>query len=841
MRYELKTLAGAVVILLAGLFIYQHLLFPVDPDRIHPWGSDTWGHLVKAVYLQEQIAQGVVYPDLFPGWYNGIQMLRYHAPLPYYLLVGLSKLTPNIWWAGNLFLALSSLAGGLSFLLYRRWLGLLPAIGAGALFLAIPDNLRIAFAEGNLPRVLATALLPITFYFFLKLTVFEGKRWHFAAVVACVGLVVLSHAMMAAIFIVGCGLFAVMSGLVRAASFKSASRGILALITGAFLSGWWLLPSLTGGITEIDQQAASDALAKFPLSVSLNPFLRGENQEIYYLGISLVIGLALTAAFWKRLEPWQKALALTAAITLLISSTIISPVFNALPFHQLFWPVRFLSFAGFVTLLLLMGVAATFWRIPPSQHINVYRLGVLALLGLLVIDFLPSLQLVRGREQPSALVQFSHRLNQLDGWRVAAADLSRLGSAPSYLFAYPGEREQVFGWAFQGSVTAPLLARLNQAMVDSFDAYAVDRLSILGADDVVVLGQPDIPSSFAATLINNGFQLDRKAGELALYHRDGAPRAYSVPREILGIGRGAQNLALLFPEVMVGQSEYLDEYDQDFLNQFNQLFLAGFKWRDLAQAEERVRSFLEQGGERVVVDLTGVPNQILSRQPKFLNVYGEQVLAVEQVNLVDAGKIDSLEPFATDGKPWVTHDPQGVDEVLVRFTYPVANGTALGVKRVGEHQVHFVGLNLVFHALLTRDPAAVAFLERVFGLTSGQIPTRQIIPLIDYQAHQWGYQFNYQLDEETPALIPVAHHAGTRVYIDGQAVRSQGIDQLTYMVLPQGNHRVEIRSETIPIYHFGKLLTGIALAVTLAHVFGVLRRSNFRYFTPKREVSPDAA
>ena len=190
-------------------------------------------------------------------------------------------------------------------------------------------------------------------------------------------------------------------------------------------------------------------------------------------------------------------------------------------------------------------------------------------------------------------------------------------------------------------------------------------------DDVVVLGQPDIPSSFAATLINNGFQLDRKAGELALYHRDGAPRAYSVPREILGIGRGAQNLALFFPEVMVGQSEYLDEYDQDLLNQFNQLFLAGCKWRDLAQAEERVRSFLEQGGERVVVDLTGVPNQILSRQPKFLNVYGEQVLAVEQVNLVDAAKIDSLEPFAPDGKPWVPNDPQGVDEVLVRFTYPV--------------------------------------------------------------------------------------------------------------------------------------------------------------------------
>ncbi|MCH8745392.1 MAG: hypothetical protein IIB31_07070, partial [Chloroflexi bacterium] len=186
MRYELKTLAGAVVILLAGLFIYQHLLFPVDPDRIHPWGSDTWGHLVKAVYLQEQIAQGVVYPDLFPGWYNGIQMLRYHAPLPYYLLVGLSKLTPNIWWAGNLFLALSSLAGGLSFLLYRRWLGLLPAYGPliiWGVIRSISSSANPVFSATGKPLVKAamyssaTALLAIFIFPFTTSWGIAGAAW----------------------------------------------------------------------------------------------------------------------------------------------------------------------------------------------------------------------------------------------------------------------------------------------------------------------------------------------------------------------------------------------------------------------------------------------------------------------------------------------------------------------------------------------------------------------------------------------------------------------------------------------------------------------------------------
>jgi uncharacterized membrane protein len=102
-------------------------------------------------------------------------LLRYHAPLPYYLLLGLFQLTGNIWWAGNLFLFLTSLGGGLSLLLYRRWLGWLPAVAGGVLFMVLPDNLRVAFAEGNLPRALATALLPLAFYFFLRLVVFDGR------------------------------------------------------------------------------------------------------------------------------------------------------------------------------------------------------------------------------------------------------------------------------------------------------------------------------------------------------------------------------------------------------------------------------------------------------------------------------------------------------------------------------------------------------------------------------------------------------------------------------------------------------------------------------------------
>ena len=92
--------------------LYANVVFPRDADAIYPWSSDTWGHLIKAVYLREQIAEGIWYPDLFPEWYSGEQMLRYFPPLTYYSLVGLNELTGNIFMAGNYLMFMAALIGG---------------------------------------------------------------------------------------------------------------------------------------------------------------------------------------------------------------------------------------------------------------------------------------------------------------------------------------------------------------------------------------------------------------------------------------------------------------------------------------------------------------------------------------------------------------------------------------------------------------------------------------------------------------------------------------------------------------------------------------------------------
>jgi uncharacterized membrane protein len=97
---------------------------------------------------------------------------------------------------------LCALVGGQSWLLYRRWVGLPMAALGGALFMILPDNLRVGLAEGNLPRALATALLPAAFYALLRALEPDGRRRHLLALTGIFATLVMCHAMMAAIYAV---------------------------------------------------------------------------------------------------------------------------------------------------------------------------------------------------------------------------------------------------------------------------------------------------------------------------------------------------------------------------------------------------------------------------------------------------------------------------------------------------------------------------------------------------------------------------------------------------------------------------------------------------------------
>jgi uncharacterized membrane protein len=802
-RNSFKILGAAFIILCAALLIYRTILFLPAGSSLYPWASDTQGHLLKVDYLIENFNKGVISPRILPNWYMGMQFMRYYPPLPYYILVGLGHLFQNTVAAANWFIMLCALAGGLSWLLYRRWIGLVPAFIGGILFLFLPDNVRVALAEGNLPRVLAIALLPTTIYLLLRSLEKTGNLWHRVALALCFMLIVLSHAMMAAIYAVCGGMIVLFIWLKRTTSLQRAIHAMLFIALGIMLSAWWLLPSFTGGITELDTSAMTEALAVFPISNYFNPGLRNGNPEAVYIGLAL---LALSvASLWVYQEQrgFTSALTYTGCFAVLITTTGFNQLFNALPLHNLLWPLRFLGIASFVLLLALM------WSLRGWRSISpVVVIGVVAVLA---ADGAGSFFLINMRPMDTDISQVSQRLSLTNGWREATLDLSRLGSGPSYSFSTAADREQLFGWAYQGASTAKSVAALNDAIEFGFAEYLLDRLNLYGADDIVLL--KELPN---AELIADGLQqaeyLKIFSGKrVDLYHREGSPRAFVADWDVLGIGRGAQNLAYLFPSLILGTSTKVDDYSLDQLMRHKTIVLSGFEWHSRGKAEQLVEQFARNGG-RVIVDLSGVKVDPLARIPRFLNVWGEQVvLPPEPVQVSSLGKNYTLKGFNQYARLWYSHMLQGTEQEFWSFNYLGEKATLVGYNSYGTGEVWFVGLNLPYHAVQTRDPLAVQLLSLLLQLEPDASAEYTQIPLVDYETSQAGYQFSYQLDKSQSLFVPVAYHEGMYVLVDGVAVKTNSYEHLLAFEALAGEHFVQIRLQPTQIYLIGRIISSIAL------------------------------
>lgn len=801
MRYT--GIASLLIILLIGLFLYREILFPQAGERLYPWGSDTLGHVFRGEYLGQKLDQGDLYPTLLPDWYLGTQLLRYYPPLPYYLQVGLSRVLHDPVAAINWLIYLCAALGGASWLLYRRWIGWLPALAGGILYLFLPDNVRVALAEGNTPRAVCTAILPLAVYCLLRALEENPRLIHRLGLALCFAAIVLSHAMMAAIYAVCCALLVFLYLFSRKVPIGRAVWAVGCIGLGLMLSGWWLLPSLTGGITALNASAMTEALTYFSLSDYLNPLIRQGNPEMVYVGTALLVLAAAMLLIRSGRDALNVALTLTGLFGVLITTDGFNQFFNALPLHNLLWPLRFLGAASFFLLLAGMGRLALWGK--RSRWIPIVVVAALAL------DGAGSLFLIHLRPLDSDLLPTSQKLAGSSGWREATLDLSRLGSGPSYYFSALGGREQVYGWAYQGAQAARTVATLNEALELGDLAYLIDRLNLLGVDDVVLLNGLSIAQRLNGELLSNGFQIAYRGARTTLYHRDGGPRAYQADWPVLGIGRGAQNLAYLFPQIKVGRSPRLDDYSFAELAQYKTLVLSGFSWHDRNRAEDLAVQ-LASAGVRVVIDLTGVQPDPVASIPRFLGVWGENIiLDAAAIQTRGAGGVYDFQAFGSREQLWYCHTPQGLQTETMSFNYLGENATVAGYNQYGNGRVWFLGLNLPYHAALTRDPGAMRLLADLLELNPDQVSNYVTVPLLDYRADQHGYRFRFRLERAETLLLPVAYHEGMVLSMDGKLIPMDSFELMAAFAAPSGEHTVELRFLPTTIHWLGGLVSGLGL------------------------------
>lgn len=811
-KYPLTSyLVGGALILLAVVTAYYNLLFP-PTGQIYPWGSDTWGHLQKAEYLYGEILHGNFFPEFTADWYNGYQPFRYYAPLPYYIMVILREITGNIFSACNLYIFVCVLTGSLFWLFFAGRMGIWPATMAGILWAVWPDNVRVALSEGNMPRILTTALLPLIFISFCR-SVENNKPVYLITTVALIHLVILCHAMLGAIFCVCLTLFAFFLFVFRGCSLPDILRGMLALFMGVLTSSWWLLPSLTGGITEINAEAVTKIVTFVPANISLNPFYRFTSMETFYWGASLLAGILISVFFWKSKPPWARSLLVCGIIIMVFTFPVSRLLHSTMPLSNLFWPLRFSSFAG----LALLSSTLAFVTFKRNKH--GFRIGLL-ILGLFMVILLDgyfSLNLVFTRTQPYNLLLATGDLKKTTGWRVATLDLSQFGSAPSFYFSRDAGREQVFGWAWQGANTGQNIMLVNTAMEKGLYPYLFRSLTFLGATDLMIKKDivPDT-SLLMKVSSHTPYREVAEKGGIWYWHSLNGPYMVEASDKCLAIGRFSSIMTILFPSAEMGRSSYLDEYSLSELERYPMVILTGVNWHSRDKAEKLILEYARRG-HKVFVDITGLPLKVLAKQPYLHGVYGESIDIVKPPSITWKDVKYDLQPLSDELDYWKCYVPQGLDKTIVSFEHLGKTVAVLGYKEIEGNRIYFTGANIIYHTFLTGDPAGLNLLQEIFGLPYGYVP-QKTIAFTEYTVTRNGYSLRYGTDKDIEAIIPISALEGFEIRIDGEFTVHTTFENLIRLNLPAGEHIIEIKITEPPIYRWGKVVTAISTALFILYV-----------------------
>lgn len=696
------------------------LMLWITKNGSFPWGSDTWGHLFKAKLLYNEVIKGNFFPLYTELWYNGIQPFRYWAPFPYYILLLFLLLTRgDVFLTYNLFLAFIFILGGFGWLLWgtkteRKFLSFLLSL----LWFFLPDNLRVLFSEGNIPRVITTTMIPYLFLSVWDCIEKENKK-QIIITATLFFLITLSHAMVAAMSGITITVFAFLYGIENR-KIKSSLLIIIAALLGIGVASFWLYPALNGGMMSLDTEAVKNVMKDltYPISQSLNPFIRFKNIEVYYFGLSLIITAILGFIFGGKKS---RAGFITVILIFLGTTKALLSIVQKLPMSQLFWMMRFTPLsmgALFIGLIL--------WR-------KIKKIFLYILIFLIIIDSSISFKtLCYNVKWPIELQNALDNAVESSHQRIAVLDSSEFGSFPSYYLSYNEKNKklnQTFGWAWQGAKTSQNIVWINTALEKEWFNFLFDRCLELGADTLIVKKDKVKNIKNFLNIANKiGYQ---KISETKLSITLKYPVNYNfgtkVHYEGLAIGKYASNIAYIFPNIKIGNSVYLDDYSENELIKFKVIYLSGFRYRNKELAESIVRK-LSQKGIKFIIDLTDADCDIYTSRPSFLEVFAQPIVFKQKYPffIINGEKIKTKD-FPNEYSTWKTIYLENLDTVYGYTQFENHYIDFYGTKL--NSNIVFIGFNLPFFTMITKDNNFIKIFEEITGLESFQLPRRKIVKI----------------------------------------------------------------------------------------------------------------
>lgn len=721
-----KILISSVAVLLyIGMAI--GIMWLLKSGGNYPQGSDTMCHVYKGDILYKEIKQGNWYPLYDEYWYNGVQMMRFWAPLPVYCLALCDFLMGGSPVYGyNLFCALVFLFGAVSWLA----IGLKkdrPFLGAiiGILWFLMPNNLYALFVEGNLPRSLSMILLPLLIHFMCEYLYEKRKTMlQLSLIMMAVALCHVGYAMM---------IFA--SVVLMLVIYKIAYPGgqkiykvIASMGSGILITGVWLVPSLIGGITSTD---SSQVMASFFQSMwkSINPVLRiTEGHASFYFGCAAFIVMIFACIFAGR---ESKPGMIAAAVIFFLTTSTMYEILVKLPGSQYFWMLRFISIA-----LAMILYSIIMWK-------KLKKWILILLVLLLFADTVPSLNLIyKGSSKIDAETEMQSlsesilidEAKQITTQRLAIMDESTLGAMAPFLLSDFGAKNVpgTFGAGWQSAATGPNIVLLNEAMDNGYYDYMFDRILSMGNDTVIIrkacLPYSEDVDEVKAAASETGYDLIDENGGYMLFNIDtydnfGIQSDYSL----VGIGQSSKNMSMVYPSMRETADNNLNNYTFEDLKDCKMIYLDHFTYTDKKAAEDLIKK-LADSGVRIVIDAGGIPENPQMKIPEFLGVTCNTILFENGYPLlyVNDKEVD-CNLFKNGYSDWNTVYINGCDEEIgVMWDHNVKE-CFLG--RTYNENIYIVGLNLGYHLYLTKDENVKRIFDTFMIEEATQLPKRTIVPI----------------------------------------------------------------------------------------------------------------
>lgn len=748
------------------------VVFLVKNNGAYPTGSDTMYHIFRGDYVYNSIKEGSWYPIYNSMWYNGVEIMRYWAPLTAYYMALCQMIAGGGQLAGYLiFVGSVCFFNSILWLIIGRKMNR-PYLGAfvGLIWFFMPNNLLALFVEGNLARSLCMIFLPVFIYAVCEY-LSERKRIYIPIIIVTFALMAMCHlgyaGMIALAVLIYCIVYMFQQGNKRA-----VLEVIVSILLGFMVLGIWLVASLNGGITSLDN---SENMANFfqKLVVTLNPLdrIKSNNSHFYYGLAACIIAVCGIFLGYKK----SRTGFVTAVVILVCTTTAMYPVLSLLPGSQYLWMLRFISIA-------LCFILYSFLKWDTLK-----KPLVLLMCVLLIADIVPSLTLITGgslftednkislsgmfsrynstsedNSSDTSLIddilslnmtdtsEAEDRINQIQnytliskaqsitGQRLALMDASSLGAMGAWLTAdWNNGVPAAFGAGWEAANTSTNIANLNKAMAESRFYYMFDRCEELGNDTVVVrlsqlnkyTGTLDKLDEAANAV---GYKLVDYNGDYRLYHLDvngnwGTISTY----EAIGIGSGASGISLRFPAVEETDSYNLDDYTFEQLSQYKEIFLDGFTYNDKEAAEELIIR-LSEAGVKIIISADSIPQDKRTHTQTFLGVTCNAVKfenGYPEMN-TRIGRVYT-DMFPQGHTEWNTVYLDGLDT-----SYGSVDDNGLSLDFYGtvkNDNIIMCGLGIMNFYSMTGDKTVGRLLENMSGLTQETLPQRKTVPLtIDY-------------------------------------------------------------------------------------------------------------